>query len=439
MLSGIKSGKKKKRKSREDHGESSYDDTRSTEDKVTKKRPEDSNLSAAKQLRQQLASGIVPTSRPALQDRLSRIARTAGTKEDDENVVVLAGAAAATTSSRPDYRPEDFRHGSRKGKLKRDPVDIAGATQTQADMTIQDMLREERSNTRSMDEVYARNVARVGSRYKGTDFKASSATGADEDDTQVDMTMFSSQKLTSVAAQQKERSRQLATHDKEQAFTRKFFWWMESESFAKHTLLALGNHVSMVMTPPHLSLFPGDQVYLVPIKHAESLVSCEDDVWNEIARFQSCLRDMYALERKDVIFCETVLPSKALWHTKMDAIPIPQNQDAPMFFKSALTEQAEEWGTHTKLLSTRDKGLPRTIPKRFPYFYVEYAPGDGFAQIIETQSFPRDFGVDTIAGVMRMDPIRFRRKQAVSVDVEKQMVLAFLAKWKPFDWTVELD
>lgn len=439
MLSGIKTGKKKKRKSREEHGELSQADTRTTEDKVARKRPEDSNLSVAEELRQQFASGIAPISRTALKDRLSCITRTADSKEDDDNVVVLLGAAAAATSSRPDYRPEDFRHGSRKGKLKRDPVDIAGATQTQADMTIQEMLQEERSNTRTMDEIYARNVARVGSRYKGTDFKASSATGADEDDTQVDMTMFSSQKLTPVAAQQKERSRQLATYDKEQAFTRKFFWWMESQSFAKHTLLALGNHVSMVMTPPQLSLFPGDQVYLVPIKHADSLVNCEDDVWNEIARFQSCLRDMYALEKKDVIFCETVLPSKGMWHTKMDAIPIPQNRDAPMFFKSALTEQAEEWGTHTKLLSTRDKGLRRTIPKRFPYFYVEYAPGDGFAQIIETQSFPKDFGVDTIAGVMRMDPIRLRRKQTVSVDEEKRMILNFLAKWKPFDWTVELD
>jgi hypothetical protein len=439
MLSGIKTGKKKKRKITEEHVEF---DTRRKEDKVAKKQPEDSNVSVAEQIRQQLASGIVPTSRPALQDRLSRIAVDASNKQhdDDDNVVVLTGAAVAADSSRPDYRPEDFRHGSRKGKLKRDPVDIGGTSQTQADMTIQQMLYEERSNTRSMDEVYARNVARVGSRYKGTDFKASSATGADEDDHQVDMTMFSSQKLTTVAAQQKERSRQVATHDKEQALTRKFSWWMESSSFPKHTLLALGNHVSMVMTPPHLSLFPGNQVYLVPIKHAESLVNCEDDVWNEIARFQSSLRDMYALEKKGVIFCETVLPSKGLWHTKMEAIPIPKNHDAPMYFKSALTEQAEEWGTHTKLLSTRDKGLRRSIPKRFPYFYVEWAPGsDGFAQIIETQSFPKDFGVDTVAGVLEMDPIRFRRKQTLSVEQEKQLVLDFLQKWKPFDWTVELD
>jgi hypothetical protein len=205
-------------------------------------------------------------------------------------------------------------------------------------------------------------------------------------------------------------------------------------------LLALGDHVSMVMTPPHLSLFPGDQVYLVPIQHAESLVHCEDDVWNEITHFQSSLRAMYALEKKDVIFCETVLPSRGLWHTKMEAIPIPKNHDAPMYFKSALTEQAEEWGTHTKLLSTRDKGLRRSIPKRFPYFYVEWAPGsDGYAQIIETQSFPKDFGADTVAGALEMDPIRFQRKQTVSVEQEKQLVLEFLQKWKPFDWTVELD
>ncbi len=144
---------------------------------------------------------------------------------------------------------------------------MAGTTQEEVSQTIQEMIQEEQNNTRSMDEVFARNVARVGSRYKGSDFASGSKTGADEDDTQVDMKMFTSQKnITTLAAQQKERSRQLAAHDKEQSLTKKFWWWMESPSFEKHTLLALGNHVSMVMVPPHLSLTPGTQVYLVPIK-----------------------------------------------------------------------------------------------------------------------------------------------------------------------------
>lgn len=109
------------------------------------------------------------------------------------------------------------------------------------------------------------------------------------------------------------------------------------------------------------------------------------------------------------------------------------------FFKSALTEQADEWGTHTKLLSTRNKGVRRIIPKTFPYFFVEWAPGDGFAQIVESSNFPKDFGADTIAGVLHLDPIRFQRKQKVSVETEKQLILDFLSKWKPFDWTLELD
>jgi hypothetical protein len=38
-------------------------------------------------------------------------------------------------------------------------------TQERADMTIRDMLHEEHTNTQSMDELYVRNIARVGSRY----------------------------------------------------------------------------------------------------------------------------------------------------------------------------------------------------------------------------------------------------------------------------------
>lgn len=168
------------------------------------------------------------------------------------------------------YYIEDFRHGSRKGKLKRpQAVDVAGTSQQEASQTIQEMIQEEHIQTRSMDEVYARNVARIGSRYKGKDFSSrNSKTGADEDDVQVDMNMFQSSQsnLTTLAAQQKERSRQLAQHDKEASLTKRFWWWLESPSFEKHTLLALGNHVSMVMVPSHLSLIPGTQVYLVPIK-----------------------------------------------------------------------------------------------------------------------------------------------------------------------------
>ena len=107
------------------------------------------------------------------------------------------------------------------------------------------------------------------------------------------------------------------------------------------------------------------------------------------------------------------------------------------FFKSAMTEEAEEWGTHNKILSTRGKGLRRTIPKGFSYFNIEWGDG-GFAQIIETQSFPKDFSLDTIAGMMDLDPMKFNRKKKAP-DYDRDAVMKFLEGWKQFDWTNSLD
>lgn len=64
--------------------------------------------------------------------------------------------------------------------------------------------------------------------------------------------------------------------------------------------------------------------------------------------------------------------------------------------------------------------------------------------------FPRDFGVDTLAGVLGVDPPSFGGRGrgrggggggggAAAVEEERKLVLAFLDKWKEFDWTSELD
>jgi len=76
------------------------------------------------------------------------------------------------------------------------------------------------------------------------------------------------------------------------------------------------------------------------------------------------------------------------------------------------------------------------VPKGFPYFNIEWNSG-GFAQIIETSSFSKDFGIDTIAGMMDMEPVRFNRKLKASDD-DRKAVLDFVATWKEFDWIISL-
>mmetsp|Transcript_27101 Transcript_27101/g.41191 ORF Transcript_27101/g.41191 Transcript_27101/m.41191 type:complete len:448 (+) Transcript_27101:80-1423(+) len=446
MLSGIKVGKKKKKRQRVvgDNTQASAELSKSSRVKLSP-----SNLDAASALRAQLAAGSMgrPSTKSSESGLPYQILESLGRIEkemtgnnnnvDQNNILVVTGAAA----ERPDLQREDLRFGSRKGKLKRKAVDNIGTTAEDAEMSIQDMLKAEKEQTQSMDQVYARNIARMGSRFKGRELKNHSSTGADEEDF-VDMKVYQEQNLTKSAIAQRETARQVATNEFQKRISAKCWWWMESPSFRKHMLIALGNHVSLVMAPANTSLFPGNHFYLVPVKHFESLVSVDDNVWNEIRRFQISLRKMYAKEGKDVVFTETVFGgSKGFWQTRLQGIPVPKKRnDAPMFFKQAMLEQAEEWGTHNKVLSTREKGLRRTIPNNFSYFFVDWDANDGYAQIIEgTSGFPKDFGADTIAGMLEMDPIRFNKSQRQSPTGEKDMVLQFLDKWKEVDWTTELD
>jgi len=213
-------------------------------------------------------------------------------------------------------------------------------------------------------------------------------------------------------------------------------------------LIGLGDHVSLVLSPSQLSLVKW-QGMLVPVKHNESYAIYEDEIWDERIRFQTALRSMFRKDGMGVIFCETVLPSKNLWQARMEVIPVPLSveQDAAIYFKSALNEQAEEWGTHNRILPTsKARGLRQMIPtkKGFHYFHVEWEANgraggsDGFAQMIETNSFPKDFALDTVAGMMDLDPVRMKRRQKPP-DEDRSAVLEFVAKWKEFDWTLALD
>jgi hypothetical protein len=111
-----------------------------------------------------------------------------------------------------------------------------------------------------------------------------------------------------------------------------------------------------------------------------------------------------------------------------------------MFFKQGLLNADEEWSQHKKIIDTTNKGIRRSVPKNFPYFHVEFGlTGGGFAHIVEDEEkFPRNFGRDTVLGMLDMEPERLHRKRKSQFD-EKEDVKKFLEVWKDYDWTQELD
>ena len=414
LLAGIKTGKKKKRKGPPPLNEAPSIKQPPGLGQAPESSVASANASIAQQLRENLAAGIsapVSEGSATFQDleRRGRIQQSKISSEDakkDDSVVLMPAAKVAAKE--------------------------------ESDMTIQEMIAQERSQTMSTNEADARNIVRVGKKRK----IKMKTIGADSDEEEHRQLQIMTSAGKAGKAERRDQARQIARHDRQENITSKCWWWLESGNFARHRLLALGNHVSLVMAPSNLSLTPGQHFYLVPIKHVESLAACEEEVWDEVVRFQSSLRVLYRQQGRDVLFCETVLPQSGFWQTKLEAIPVPSNvaQDAPLYFKTSLMEQAEDWGTHQKLMNTAEKGLRRTVPNNFAYFYLEYDEGGkGYAQLIESSGFPKDFGVDTIAGMMAMDPMRFRRKEQVSAEEERQMILRFLEQWKKYDWTLDLD
>jgi Protein similar to CwfJ C-terminus 1/Protein similar to CwfJ C-terminus 2 len=312
--------------------------------------------------------------------------------------------------------------------------------------SIHDMVRAEKSDRRSMDDVYAQTILRMKSRYPTMNMNNKSH-GDDDDNANDDIVTLTTKKITEYHNHGGDSLWTSKIPTNIPSLASKCWWWIESPSFSKHMLLALGDHMSMLMAPAHQSLVPGNCIYLVPIAPTDALVRCDDDVWREINTFQSLLRRLYDDENQDVIFTETVLPTKGkvvknFWQTRLVAVPIPrqQNADTPIFFRQALLDQTQEdWVTnssHSKLLSTKGKprGLRSIIPIHFPYFHVEWEPQNGYVQILEANDFSPDFAMDTLAGMLGMEPIRFRRRHASNhrsscIQEEQQMVKIFLEKW----------
>ena len=127
-------------------------------------------------------------------------------------------------------------------------------------------------------------------------------------------------------------------------------------------------------------------------------------------------------------------------------VPVPRHaeSDAPIFFKSALNERAEEWGTHTKIIDTGKRGGVRfSVPKNFTYFSVDWKDG-GMAQIIEGEGGAgvnkewRSWGLGVCAGMIGCDIMKFNKKEWDEAK-DRKNVLDFLEIFKEFDWTAELD
>jgi len=340
------------------------------------------------------------------------------------------GASSSITPRVPPHAAAPLREAPATVCLPPPPADGSSWNEKTSVARLAEIERRGGAET-DADTTFAKNVVRLGSRFKNSEFSfgQGASAGVDEVD-EMDVSMF----------RPNEKRRGQARIDMPGSSVRsRSPWWVGDGSFDPSSLLAAGEHVSLVLAPSARSICAG-HTYLVPVAHAPSFAGCGPEVWDEVHRFRRCLRDMYAKEKMDVIFMETVTDSSGVVQARMDAVPVSKRYggDAAMFFKNSLAEITDDWGTHTKVVKTGGRGSRGSVPKNFAYFCVDW-DGGGYAQIIEdVQSFPKDFGGDTVAGMTGADPSRFGRRggrEAEGQNTIRARAAEFGVKWREFDWT----
>ncbi|ETV79204.1 hypothetical protein, variant 1 [Aphanomyces astaci] len=339
----------------------------------------------------------------------------------------------------PPHRPDDVdvAVGSHQGKAQSSDVN----------MSVDEMVRQEKagSGDTHMDAVYARNIVRLGTRYEGSELsagKTGAASSFDEDETPTALKLHQSSRLTEkafVAASDHAARSDRMQWDKAMQNCRHC---PQSDRFKGHLVVAMGPHAYVAL--PAASTVADLQCLIVPAEHVASLSGADEAVAADVHKFKVALVAMAASVDMSMVFLERTYDVSRKRHTFVECVPVPKDvgMDTPMFFKQAMLECDEEWSTHQKILDTTGKGINRTVPPNFAYFHVEWDSNSsgnqsfgGYAHIIEDAAqFPADFGLDTLAGMLDVDPPRLGR-YIPNVAAENARVQSFQAQWAPYDWT----
>ncbi|TGO89025.1 hypothetical protein BPOR_0129g00160 [Botrytis porri] len=210
-------------------------------------------------------------------------------------------------------------------------------------------------------------------------------------------------------------------------------------------LVSLATRVYLTLpTEPELS--DGGAV-IVPIQHRTNLLECDDDEWEEIRNFMKCLTRMYHDQGRDVVFYENAATPHRKMHAAMQAVPLPYSlgETAPAFFKEAILSSDEEWTQHKKLIDTAARArdglgklaFRRSIAKEMPYFHAWFDLDGGLGHIVEDANrWPRGdlFAREIIGGMLDSEPDVIKRQGRWSRGGDKRLE-GFRNRWKKFDWT----
>ena len=198
--------------------------------------------------------------------------------------------------------------------------------------------------------------------------------------------------------------------------------------------------------PTEPEVCPGSAT-IIPISHRTNLLECDDDEWEEIRNFMKSLTRLYHAQDRDVIFYENAAHPDRRRHAAMEVVVLPHGvgNTAPAFFREALLSSEGEWSQHKKIIDTLKKSndglgklaFRRSLVKEMPYFHVWFQLDGGMGHVVEDpKGWPRGdlFAREVVGGMVDADPAVIR-KQGKWTNGGDSRVEGFRKKWNKYDWT----
>jgi len=347
--------------------------------------------------------------------------------------MLLEGAGA-------EARKEDLKTGRWKGKTRGE----GAAARAEEDLSVKELAALEREGLgQDMDESFARNVVRLRGHYKGIEqSKGGSRAGFDEEDA-VDTKMYEDRASRMTAAKLAEQQRVTAVreHKRHAGILSSSPWSVENPRFAHHLVAASKEHMHLLLVPKPRSLHPLHCV-VVALRQSPSMRAVGEEVWAEGQAFKAALRRMCGAQGLGCIFLESAEVKGSRAWARFECVPLEleHEEDAPLYFRQALSSADDEWATHRACIDLKPPNtVRRALPPGFPYFAAEWSRG-GVAHVIEdADRFDADaFGLGVVAGMVGAPALRTGTSGGGSggagCDSEARSAVALAEAFKPFDW-----
>lgn len=211
-------------------------------------------------------------------------------------------------------------------------------------------------------------------------------------------------------------------------------------------VVSLATRTYLTLPPaPELNGAEGGAV-VAPLAHRTNLLECDDDEWEEMRNFMKSLTRLYHEQGRDVLFYENAAAPRRRPHAALVAVPIPYElgETAPAFFREAMLSADEEWAQHAKVIDTGKKAreglgklaFRRTLAREMPYFHVWFDLDGGLGHVVEdSDRWPKGdlFAREVIGGMLDSEPDVIKRQGRWTRNDER--VDGFKKRWRKFDWT----